>query len=347
MFTLTRQDTLVMKGIAICAMLCHHLYGFPPDGVEPYSGVLAWLGVLGKVCVAMFLFCSGYGLSVHYKPLSIVDDIKFVVKRLIKFYLNYWVIFLIFVPITVFVSHRLLADAYGADSNIYWCLFKDILGLQGFDSYNITWWFNLLIIMLYLIFPLLYRTTQSAPWMVLLIGLGVMRMAYHISHNPIDFFTWQFSFVVGIVWQLYENKFTKITMRLMKQKYTLAIISILLTILFVILRMYPFIPSWSGVRMDAFLTVAIALMVISIGRYMTRASCVFAFLGQHSMNIYLMHTFFNAFYCRGWLHSSEWLRGGGNFVLLAIICLLISIGIEFLKEKIRFYEFVNYITKRI
>ena len=346
MIALTRQDTSVLKGIAICAMLCHHLYGCPQDGVEPYSGVLAWLGILGKICVALFLFCSGYGLAANYKPQSVLDDIKFIAKRLVKFFANYWVIFLIFVPITVFVFHRSLAEAYGADANTYWCLFKDILGLQGFYSYNVTWWFNLLIIMLYLIFPLLYRTAQYAPWLVFLFGMVVMRMAYHISHNPIDFFTWQFPFVVGMVWQLYENKFTKITMWLMVHKYSFVIISILLTILFVILRMYSIVPAWSGIRMDAFLTVAIALMVISIGRYMSRASIVLAFLGQHSMNIYLMHTFFNAFYCKDLLHSGEWLRGG-NFILLMIICLLISIGVEFLKEKIRLYELVNIITKRI
>lgn len=305
MFALTRQDTSVMKGIAICAMLCHHLYGFSPEGVEPYSGVLAWLGVLGKICVALFLFCSGYGLAANYKPQSILDDVKFIAKRLIKFYANYWVIFLIFVPVTILAFHRSLTAAYGADSNVWVCLLKDILGIQGVESYNPTWWFNLLIIILYLIFPILYRAAQRVPWLVLLIGLGVMRMAYHLPHNSIDFFTWQFPFVVGVVWQLYENKFTKVTTWLTGHKYAFAISSILLTILFVVLRMWPIIPSWSGSRIDAFLSGAIALMVISIGRYMPHTSSVFAFLGKHSMNIYMMHTFFNAFYCKDFLHSGE------------------------------------------
>lgn len=347
MFTLTRQDTSVMKGIAISAMLCHHLYGIPLDGVEHYSGVLAWFGVLGKVCVALFLFCSGYGLSVNYKSLSILDDIKFVIKRLLKFYLNYWIIFLIFVPITIFVFHRSLTDAYAQGSNIALCFVKDLLGLQGVCSYDTTWWFNQLIIILYLIFPLLYRVAQHVPWLILIISLVVMRMAYHLPHNSIDFFTWQFPFVIGIVWFLYEKKFLKMTFWLKDHIFTFAICSIVLTSISVFLRMLPIIPSWTGIRIDALLTCSVALMVVSVGRYMPRTSSVFAFLGQHSMNIYLMHTFFNVFYCREWLHSCEWLRGGGNFILLIIICLLVSIGIEFLKEKIRLYEFVNYITKRI
>lgn len=128
--------------------------------------------------------------------------------------------------------------------------------------------------------------------------------------------------------------------------YIFAICSVALAVLFIVLRMWAIIPSWSGARIDAFLTGAIALMVISIGRYMPHTSSVFAFLGKHSMNIYLMHTFFNAFYCKDLLHSGGWLRGG-NFILLTLICLLVSMTIEFLKEKIRFYEHINLINNKI
>lgn len=105
-FELKKQDTLALKGIAIIAMLCHHVYGSATD-----SSVFVWLGELGKVCIAIFVFCSGYGLSASY-PESIQGDnlkaivkgsFRFEIKRLIKFYSNYWIVFLIFVPISVFV----------------------------------------------------------------------------------------------------------------------------------------------------------------------------------------------------------------------------------------------------
>ena len=38
-----------MKGIAILAMLFHHMYGAPPPEVEPYTGILVWIGVLGNM----------------------------------------------------------------------------------------------------------------------------------------------------------------------------------------------------------------------------------------------------------------------------------------------------------
>ncbi len=347
MFALTRQDTNVMKGIAICAMLAHHLWGCPIEGVEPYTGVLLWLGILGKVCVALFLFCSGYGLAANYKPQSLLDDVKFIAKRFVKFYANYWVIFLIFVPITIFVFHRSLLDAYGDSSSIYWCLYKDVLGLQGYESYNVTWWFNLLLIILYLLFPILYRTVRVQPIIAVVIGMIVMRFGSHLSLSSVEVYMWQFPFIIGVAWQICENKFPKVTTWLIEHRHIFAICSISLVLLFVILRMWSIIPHWTGVRIDAFLSGAIALFVISVLRYATHLSRILSYLGKHSMNIYMTHTFINAFWCSQLLHTGEWMRGGGNFVILMIICLLISIGVEFLKEKIRLYELVNIITKRI
>lgn len=347
MFALTRQDTSVMKGIAICAMLCHHLYGCPPEWVEPYSGVLAWLGVLGKVCVALFLFCSGYGLAANYKPQSILEDIKYIAKRLVKFYANYWVIFLIFVPITIFVFHRSLADAYGENVNIYKRLFYDIIGMQGYQSYNITWWFNRLIIILYLTFPILYRLVSLIPWLAIIVSMVIVRISSYITFDSIDVFLWQLPFVLGIVWQLYEEKLPQIQEWMSKHTFIQSVIAVVMLIILIVLRMFPIIPHWDGVQMDGFLSCATALCVVSILRRLLVVSKVLSFLGKHSMNIYLIHTFFINYWHLDWLYNCEWLRGGGNYLLLLTICAIISIGIEFLKEKIRLYEQLQYIIKQI
>ena len=209
--SMSKQETAVMKGIAICAMLCHHLYTCPEnigEGIVPYTGVLAWLGILGKVCVALFLFCSGYGLAATYKQGAFIDNLKFIGRRLVKFYLNYWVIFLIFVPITIFAFHRPLSAAYG-ENGVWWHLVLDIFGMQGWQSYNITWWFNTLIILLYLLFPLLYRAIRWKPWLAVLVGMVVMRLSSHVPFDTMDVCIWQFPFVLGVVWKLNEHKVTQ------------------------------------------------------------------------------------------------------------------------------------------
>ena len=81
-FAISKQDTSVMKGIAIIAMLCHHVYTWQPEWVEAYPFFLTTLGVLGKVCVAIFLFFSGYGLAVQYVCLLISIVLEYAKEKI-------------------------------------------------------------------------------------------------------------------------------------------------------------------------------------------------------------------------------------------------------------------------
>lgn len=343
-FALTKHDTAVIKGIAILAMLFHHVYGTPPAGVESYTGIPYIIGVLGKVCVALFLFCSGYGLAKQYKPISIKDDVKFIARRLIKFYANYWFIFVLFVPISVFVFHQPDMAFDGDKQRLSFALILDILGLS--NTYNVTWWFNRIIIILYLLFPILYRCVRIAPWFAILVGMAIVRYETHLPDSLSDICICQLPFVMGIVWQMYEDKLPQLTTWLAEHRYVYAICSFILLAITIVLRMYPIIPHWSGMRMDAFVSCAFVLVVISIVRYMPHLMDVFSYLGKHSINIYLFHTFLLGYWLNGLLYSSEWLRGGGNITLLVIGCLVISIGIEYIKEKIGFYKLIKYITRK-
>ena len=48
------------------------------------------------------------------------------------------------------------------------------------------------------------------------------------------------------------------------------------------------------------------------------------------------------------LHNSEYMREGGrNIVILTLLCLLISILIEIIKEKVGIYKLSNYITEKL
>ena len=160
-YRISLNETNVVKGVAICAMLVHHLF----LDVAQYGEALYGLAVVGKVCVSLFLFLSGYGLAVQYGKVLGAEQsrlrrcrntLKFLCKRYLKFYLNYWVIFAIAVPLGVFAFGRSLTIAYGTDVSLVPAFIKDFFGLAGFGSYNITWWFNRLILILYFFFPLLY-----------------------------------------------------------------------------------------------------------------------------------------------------------------------------------------------
>lgn len=199
-FSLSKQDTAVLKGIAIVAMLFHHLYYSIPQWVEPYTGVWLYLGIAGKICVAIFLFCSGYGLETQYRDITgFSNSCKFVIKRLTSFYLNYWVIFILCVPVTILFFDRPLSVAYGEGLNgteMTLFFIQDIIGLAGFHSYNITWWFNFLIVIFYLVFPFVSWLARKNGVITLVSSIAVLvLLKSEYSMN-----VYQFAFVLGILW---------------------------------------------------------------------------------------------------------------------------------------------------
>lgn len=325
-FTLTKKDTAVLKGIAIVVMLMHHLWGCAPSWVEPYTGVLGFLGHIGNVCVAMFLFCSGYGLSAGYQKAMdecsldngdwknrIKATLKFLAKRFVKFYSGYWPIFLIFVPIGVLVFGHGLAEGYGTDANVYPYLICDILGIGGVQSYNITWWFNKLIILLYIIFPLLYFCIRKGSWMFALVSLICMRFSDRLGGiNYYEVLLWQCPMVFGILWHEKEQCFDKINLQRKRMVYILCIVSLVLLVILLLYRdgVVPHIPHVrSEIYMDSIIVVVMTFCVVLIRNYSKYINVIFVFLGKHSMNIYMTHTFFFSYWFPSFFYSRE--LGGG------------------------------------
>lgn len=289
----------------------------------------------------MFLFCSAYGLASQYvHAKSVLSDVRFILRRLNKFYLNYWVVFIIFVPISIFFFHRPLSVAYGEHVNIIQRLIYDLLGMQGTSSYNITWWFNKLIIIMYLLFPLLYRLVRFKPWLALLGGLALMRLSSHVPYNPVHVCTWLFPFVLGIVWKCYETKGRYLQEFFEKHKSIAVFSSLCILLAMIVLRMY----SPLDYDLDGFLSCSIALCVITIIRHLRYTTMALAFLGKHSMNIYMTHTFIYSYWGGGWLYACYWLRKGGNFLICLLICVVISIVLEYIKQEMGLYKLVNRVN---
>lgn len=360
-FNLSLSDTSVMKGIAIIAMLCHHTFTCRPSFETPYPEFLTTLGVLGKVCVSMFLFCSGYGLAIQYEKVvdkistiyqKLVYSVKFIVKRLLKFYSSYWFIFILFVPLGIFVFDRSLADAYGENVNLIKRISYDLLGIQGFLSYNITWWFNKLIIIFYLLFPIIFIISRKIKFIGIIISITLMRFANKFGIlNYYDLLYWQFPLVVGMYYALYKDTLNNLSSILSKHRITTYIGVFVIFIFCVVQRLYGVIPLGyiTGIRVDTFLTLSILLILLLYIRNIPWLYKPLSILGNHSMNIYLIHTFFNYYweFSRQLLHDSYLRVGGGNVVVLLLLCLALSILIEWLKEKLYWNKLSSQIINKI
>ncbi len=155
----TKQDTKIIKGVAICLMLCHHLFAFP-ERVEAGEFVSLWyfnetnlsvcLGTFGRICVPIFTFLSGYGL---YRSSLNGGDVSALTARHIKsLYKTYWMVFFVCLPVIVY------KNLFLRRSLIMYDIIYNFLGLSS--SFNNEWWFVLPFAVLLVLFPAIKRFVE-------------------------------------------------------------------------------------------------------------------------------------------------------------------------------------------
>ena len=314
-------------------MLFHHLF-YSPSSTSLFwdyhihvgqhdIGVVNQLGIYAKLCVAIFVFASGYGLETTYLNKE-MNALSFFLHRFKKLYLNYWFIWFLFVPVGIFVFGRTFSDVYG--NNIILKLVCDFLGvlkLLGHSGYNPTWWFYSCIILLYLVFPIFHKYLSNG-WLLLLSACIIVA---NLSFLPIITYISNYflPFVVGMwIARLPISIFDRCK-----------VIEIVIAFLFL-----SAIRNMSNMMcvIDTLLAVTLAIFIYKIRLYRW-VQTILVELGKHSQNIFLFHTFI-FFY---WFREETYITREPLiiFTQLTIVCYLISVVIEFIKKKIGFYNYAN------
>ena len=221
----TKEHTQIAKGMAIILMLIHHLFAFPNRILtkQSYKSLLLinglqieyYIGVFGKICVAMFLFLSGYGLYIITSKNN-KFSIKDAIIRISRLYINYWTVFLIFIPIGFIFFGRTL--------NIKEFILN-FLGLSS--SYNGEWWFFRLYVELILITPILKIIVRDKLYlsfiniiMLVLLSKVINKIFFYlypikyitdtiIYNDLISLLNWQSCFFMGYICAKFKL-FTKI-----------------------------------------------------------------------------------------------------------------------------------------
>lgn len=100
---LGRKEAKLVAGMAILLMMFHHLFGFPQwlNGntfIESLAicniSIERMIAAFGKICVALFAFSSGY---VIWKKSGDYLSLRVTFNRVIRFLINYWIIFALFI----------------------------------------------------------------------------------------------------------------------------------------------------------------------------------------------------------------------------------------------------------
>ncbi len=313
------KDTMkALQGFASIAIIVHHVaqktcaYGIPPEyvrhGLEPFLNI-------GFLLVALFFFCSGYGLTVSdMNNVNYMDD--FIKKRVVPLIIPFAL------TNTVFLS---LEATRGIDSNF---------GLLP-NTYS---WFVIVIFGVYILFWLVFRTYIKERFKFLLVTLEIIAfigVLYVLGSGE----WWYNSLPAFLLGMFYARFNTKITSFIRKcYPFALIVFSVLFAGMFYVsnytdkdfwgvgLYTFPLVKSILQMVCSSLfvLLVFTILMKIRIG------NPVLGFFGKYTLELYLFHVVFVEIFgwCFIYQSSKPYLYISSNTLyLFAVILAAIPVSI--------------------
>lgn len=101
----------------------------------------------------------------------------------------------------------------------------------------------------------------------------------------------------------------------------------------------------TGIYADPYIAFILACMVAIMTKKMHCLMPLMAYLAKHSMNMYMVHTFIFAYFFHDFIYSFQY----PIFIFLALLLssLGVSIVLETLKTKLKFYVLVGSVTNKL
>ena len=348
----SKTDSKIIKGLAVILMLMHHLWAYPNNiaggelkHIFNINGIssLYYLGLFGKICVSIFFFVGGYGIYKlsEDKDCNLLNNIK-------KIYIKYWKVFLIFVPIALLFFRNQIAycenaSVYALYSNFNKTdLIKNFLGFA--DSLNWEWWFLHSYLIAIITFPFIKKLfeNKSTFFNIIIIiiytllvsnvfpAIGNIKSIGLLKNNILykELFLQTAPYVscfwVGILFSK-DNLLLKLKDRINEVIKLNIFFDIIGIILIVFIRLF--------VLDEMFDIVFVPFLIIFFLDFVKRIkllSKTFELLGNHSTNIWLIHTFY-CYYFYFFVKIVIYFRWGiPCLIVLLILSLLSSYGVNYL-----------------
>ena len=365
----TKEHTMQMKGIAIIILLFHHCFlntqrwatvpyeklattkgwGYYPISFAPFSShTIQYLASFSKICVAMFVFMTGYGMWVSYesqkKKTTMSNYIK---KRMVTLMTGFLIIFVV-TEILAIPTGRFI-EVYGHDFRSVVYMIIDALGLAkllGTPLFCLTWWYMSLAIVLIMIFPFVHSIMEKYQWVVVVASIIVPR-ACGFGQST-DLFRYLLAYTLGMYFAQHDL-LARIKEKFMKQNVEGKLLSLIVSLigLAVIIKCrqnawigWKYLDFWDGFA--AMYMIVISYIYILNGKWIVKG---LGFLGKHSMNIFLIHSFYRDVFFHEFTYSFyyAWL----DYIVLMAISLVTSIVLEWFKKLIRYEKFIDWVKRLV
>lgn len=365
----TKEHTMQMKGIAIIILLFHHCFlnaqrwatvpyeklattkgwGYYPISFAPFSShTIQYLASFSKICVAMFVFMTGYGMWVSYesqkKKTTMSNYIK---KRMVTLMTGFLIIFVV-TEILAIPTGRFI-EVYGHDFRSVVYMIIDALGLAkllGTPLFCLTWWYMSLAIVLIMIFPFVHSIMEKYQWVVVVASIIVPR-ACGFGQST-DLFRYLLAYTLGMYFAQHDL-LARIKEKFMEQNVAGKLLSLIVSLigLAVIIKCrqnawigWKYLDFWDGFA--AMYVIVLSYIYILNGKWIVKG---LGFLGKHSMNIFLIHSFYRDVFFHKFTYSFyyAWL----DYIVLMAISLVTSIVLEWFKKLIRYEKFIEWVKRLV
>lgn len=365
----TKEHTMQMKGIAIIILLFHHCFlnaqrwatvpyeklattkgwGYYPISFAPFSShTIQYLASFSKICVAMFVFMTGYGMWVSYesqkKKTTMSNYIK---KRMVTLMTGFLIIFAV-TEILAIPTGRFI-EVYGHDFRSVVYMIIDALGLAkllGTPLFCLTWWYMSLAIVLIMIFPFVHSMMEKYQWIVVVASIIVPR-ACGFGQST-DLFRYLLAYTLGMYFAQHDL-LARIKEKFMEQNMAGKLLFLIVSLigLAVIIKCrqnawigWKYLDFWDGFA--AMYVIVISYIYILNGKWIVKG---LGFLGKHSMNIFLIHSFYRDVFFHEFTYSFyyAWL----DYIVLMAISLVTSIVLEWFKKLIRYEKFIDWVKRLV
>lgn len=335
MKTFSKTNSSVVKGFSILLLLNYHLFNsqYTIAAMEvnhspiPLSAFLTFAN-FGNICVSLFVFMTAFGISrslFSQKDLSAEKAYSQATRRFFTLMLNF---FLLYLSVNLlWWSHFDYTKIYGIGKQGLLNRLLDALGLHHITStgtLNVTWWYMKLAYLLIFLVPFLAFWVQKLGYTILLLSL---MLPIILSVDP-DVKRYLFTAVLGVCaaygnWP--EKLMNKSCPRLLQ--WALGIAAFLTCI---VIRQNAFIQANYLFVVDAPICLLLLFFAGILLANVPLLKNVLSFIGRHSLNIYLVHTFFYLLLWREFIYSFRF--AGITLLLLLCTSLLYSVILEWAKK---------------
>lgn len=294
MIELTKNDTKMLQGLSVLAMVCLHLFctndyarKFTPIVFAGGVPISFYLAQLSDFCVFGFAFCSGYG---HYAQYGKAGFYKQRLKGLLLLVCSYWVILVLFSIVSIVIGQGNFMP--GRVSKFV----RNSLMLE--NSYNGAHWYMFAYVVLAIVSPMLLKLVKKThPIIVLGIGFVVYCAAYYVRFKyPVTnwflgkfgpFGMTLFEYLIGAV--CYRIKFVSFSHTVWKKAPKLFQVGVSIVVFVALLY------ARTKIVPSLFVAPASGLVLMLLFHFWEKPRIVekfFYLIGEHSTNIWLTHMFF-------------------------------------------------------